>query len=140
MHWDDYYMTIAEAVSQRSPDPSTKHGCVIVSEDNQLVSTGYNGPVKGFPNDKVQYTRPEKYKWMIHAEQNATIFANQSIKGCTAYITGHPCCECFMHLVQSGIKKVVYGSRMSKCISQDDYRIIDTVRREMGIELINLID
>lgn len=140
MDWDTYYMTIAEVVSRRSPDPSTKHGCVIVNEDNQVVSTGYNGPLKGFPNEKVQYTRPEKYKWMIHAEQNAMIFAGKSLKGCTAYITGHPCCECFMHLVQSGIKKVVYGSRMSKCISQDDFRIIDTIRREMNIELINLID
>jgi|TARA_R110002096_G_scaffold356688_2_gene549929 dCMP deaminase len=140
MDWDDYFYQIAHTVSLRSPDPDTKHGCIIVDDNNRIVSTGYNGPVKGFPNHLVQYTRPEKYKWMIHAEDNALAFAKTDLDGCKAYITGHPCCECFRRLVQAGITKVVYGSLSSKCISCDDYRIIDMIRRELGIEMLNIID
>tara|TARA_B100000686_G_C16401070_1_gene767330 strand:+ start:202 stop:684 length:483 start_codon:yes stop_codon:yes gene_type:complete len=139
MDWDSYFMRIAESISLRSSDPSTKHGCVIVDSKHSVVSTGYNGPVMGFPNDKVCYDRPEKYKWMIHAEQNAIIFAQRSLVGCTAYITGHPCCACFMHLVQSGVKRIVYGTRMSKCLDTSDFRVIDKVSKEMKIELINLL-
>src|SRR5512146_3414705 len=59
--WDEYFLDLAEQVSRRSPDPSTKHGCVLVDRDRRVVSTGYNGPVAGLPNDLVPVTRPEKY-------------------------------------------------------------------------------
>ncbi|MFN7337838.1 MAG: cell division protein DedD, partial [bacterium] len=43
--WDEYFLSIAEMVSRRSPDPNTKHGCVIVDSGKRILSTGYNGPV-----------------------------------------------------------------------------------------------
>ena len=140
MDWDKYFYDIAEAVSKRSPDPNTKHGCVLVDSDRRVVSTGYNGPVKGFPNDQVDYSRPNKYQWMIHAEDNAVIFAKRDLSGCTAYITGHPCCNCFRRLVQAGVKRVVYGTRMSKCLEPYEYKVCDRLSRELGIELLNIID
>jgi dCMP deaminase len=117
--WDEYFLAIAELVSRRSPDPSTKHGCVLVDPDRRVISTGYNGPISGLPNGMVPATRPEKYTWMIHAEDNAVCFARCDLRGATAYVTGMPCDACFRRLLQVGIKRIVYGSRQSACI--DDY-------------------
>ena len=59
--WEPYFLNIAEAVSKKSPDPNTKHGCVIVDAQNRVISTGYNGPVQGIPHDIIDWTRPNKY-------------------------------------------------------------------------------
>jgi len=140
MDWDEYFIDIAKAVSKRSPDPDTKHGCVIVDDKNRVVSTGYNGPVKGFPNNLVDYNRPDKYNWMIHAEDNAILFAHRDLAGCTAYITGHPCCTCMRRMAQSGIKRVVYGMLTSKCITDTEFKVIQQLSRELNIEMLNIID
>ena len=49
--WDEYFLAIVEVVSTRSPDPHTKHGCVLVDAGKRVLSTGYNGPVSGLPRD-----------------------------------------------------------------------------------------
>lgn len=131
-------MNIADAVSLRSPDPNTKHGCVLVDTNNRIISTGYNGPVKGFPHDKVDFTRPNKYKFLLHAEENAVLFARCDLTGATAYITGHPCAPCFLRLVQAGVKKIVYGGKMSACITEYEYKVCDSISKELGIEMLNL--
>lgn len=116
--WDEYFLDIARVVSTRSPDPNTKHGCVIVDNENRIVSTGYNGPISGIPNGMVDYSRPNKYTWMCHAEQNALSFARCDLTGSTAYITGAPCATCFRQLVQSKVKRIVHGDTESACISE----------------------
>ena len=131
-------MTIAEDVSLRSPDPHTKHWCVLVDTNNRIVSTGYNGPIKGLDHALVELKRPHKYNWMIHAEDNAVLFAKCNLEGCTAYITGHPCADCFRRLVQAGIQRVCYGDRMSACISPDQFKMCADVCRNLKIEMINM--
>ena len=138
MNWDDYFLNIAEQVSLRSPDPTTKHGCIIVDENNRVLSTGYNGPVRGFPNDKIQLKRPHKYDWMIHAEDNAVLFAKCDLEGSTAYITGHPCGQCFRRLAQVGVKRIVYGPKMSKCITTNEFKVCNDISREIGIKMLNI--
>lgn len=99
-------MAQAFLIAQRSFDESTKCGCVLVSKDGRVLSTGYNGPVKGLNDAKVPQTRPEKYDWFMHAEENALCAYASSwtdIQGATAYITGLPCNNCFRALVQKGI-------------------------------------
>ena len=107
--WDRYFLNLAEVIATRSPDPNTQHGCVLVDADNRLISTGYNGPVTGLPNDLVPLTRPEKYEWFIHAEDNAVCFARQDLRGATAYVTGMPCAACFRRLLQVGIRRICHG-------------------------------
>ena len=58
--WEEYYVTMAHVVAQRSFDPSSKCGCVLVSKDNRVLSTGYNGPLKGSIDEEIPLTRPEK--------------------------------------------------------------------------------
>ncbi|WP_432798829.1 deoxycytidylate deaminase [Poriferisphaera sp. WC338] len=136
--WDDYFLELAEQVSRRSPDPSTKHGCVIVDQDKRVVSTGYNGPVQGLPNEEVPLTRPEKYDWFVHAEDNAVAFARCDLRGGTAYVTGQPCAPCFRRLLQVGLKRIVYGGRQSACISESETAACMRMAELLGVEVVCL--
>jgi dCMP deaminase len=111
MKWSEYYLGIAEAVKLKSKDQSTQIGAVIVGDDKQIVSTGYNSFPRNIVdgNDERQL-RPEKYYWMEHAERNAIYNAalnGVSTKGTSIYLTcGIPCCDCARGIINSGIKKV----------------------------------
>ncbi len=134
--WDQYFLDIAEQVSRRSPDPNTKHGCVLVDRDNRVISTGYNGPVGGLPNEVVPLTRPEKYDWFIHAEDNAVAFARCDLRGATAYVTGAPCAACFRRLLQVGVKRIVYGGRASACINDAEMEACRIMAEHKGVEVV----
>jgi dCMP deaminase len=136
--WDDSFLTIAQQVSTRSPDPSTKHGCVLVSADRRVISTGYNGPVAGLPNELVPLDRPAKYNWFIHAEDNAVVFARCDLRGCTAYVTGRPCAACFRRLLQVGVRRIVYGHRESACVAPDEIEACDAMANALGVEIVTV--
>lgn len=111
MKWSEYYLGIAEAVKLKSKDQSTQIGAVIVGDDKQIVSTGYNSFPRSIVDDNDErQVRPEKYYWMEHAERNAIYNAalnGVSTKGTTIYLTcGIPCCDCARGIINSGIKKV----------------------------------
>jgi len=133
--WDEYFLDLAEQVSRRSPDPSTKHGCVLVDADRRVVSTGYNGPVAGLPNDLVPLTRPAKYDWLIHAEDNAVAFARCDLRGATAYVTGMPCAACFRRLLQVGVARIVHAGRASACISGPEEAACRRMAEALGVEI-----
>lgn len=133
--WDEYFLSIAKVVSTRSPDPSTKHGCVLIDRENRILATGYNGPVAGIPHDIIDYTRPNKYTWMCHAEQNALCYARCDLTGATAYITGRPCPPCFRQLIQSGVRRIVHGPVESACISDYDKWACEQMAESKGVEL-----
>jgi len=134
--WDDYFLKIAEEVSRRSPDPSTKHGCVLVDSDRRVVSTGYNGPVAGLTNEIVPLTRPDKYDWFIHAEDNAVAFARCDLRGATAYVTGAPCAACFRRLLQVGIRRVVHAERTAACLSASELEACQKMAGDLGVEWV----
>jgi dCMP deaminase len=136
--WDEYFLTLAEQVSRRSPDPNTKHGCILVDRDNRVISTGYNGPVGGLPNEVVPLTRPEKYDWFIHAEDNAVAFARCDLRGATAYVTGPPCSACFRRLLQVGIRRLVIGERQSACISDSERKACDLMAKLLNVKIITV--
>lgn len=106
--WQDYLLGLAKCVSKRTSDSQTGHGCVIVGPDHRIISTGCNGfPRKMKDDSALPNTRPEKYPWMLHAEENAISNANGPLEGGTAYITGKSCLHCMMLLWQNGVKKIV---------------------------------
>lgn len=108
--WDQTFIGIAMVIAKRSKDPSTQVGAVIVGRDNRIVGIGYNGMPKG--DDKAfPWTRPEKYDYVIHAEENAILNAKGNItdiEGSTLYCTHYPCVKCSRLLAQTGISKVVF--------------------------------
>lgn len=134
--WDRYFLDLAEQVSRRSPDPNTKHGCVLVDADKRVISTGYNGPVAGLANEIVPLTRPEKYDWFMHAEDNAVCFARCDLRGATAYVTGEPCAACFRRLLQVGIRRIVYGHRMARCITDNERDACHQMAEALGVEIV----
>ena len=134
--WDEYFMAIAEQVSRRSPDAHTKHGCVLIDRDHRLISSGYNGPVAGMPNTMVPLTRPEKYNWFIHAEDNAVAFARCDLRGATAYVTGPPCAACFRRLLQVGVTRIVYGDRQSACITDVEWDACKKMAHALNVEIV----
>ena len=133
--WDDYFLVLAEQVSRRSPDQHTKHGCVLVDQDRRVISTGYNGPVSGVPNELVPLVRPDKYNWFIHAEDNAVAFARCDLRGATAYITGPPCAACFRRLLQVGVRSIVHANRQSACINDSERQACQAMAEALGVEV-----
>ena len=111
MNWKEYFRNIAHQVKLKSKDEKTQIGAVIVGEDNEIVSTGYNSFPRGISDDiSERQERPEKYFWFEHAERNAIYNAARigvSLKNSTIYLTsGLPCMDCARGIVNSGIKVV----------------------------------
>ena len=107
--WDEYFMKIAETVAEKSKDPSSKMGCVIVDQNKRVVSLGYNGMIQGADESKMTLEeRPMKYYFAIHSEMNAVIFAHQDLTGCTLYNKVATCENCLKYCLQAGIKRFVY--------------------------------
>lgn len=106
----EWALGLAVAVSQRSRDPSTKVGAVIIRPDKTICSMGYNGfPRTMEDKDEWWNVREEKYARVIHAEMNALLNSKESVKGMALYCT-HPCCEhCAKHIIAAGIESVIFG-------------------------------
>lgn len=136
--WDEYFLTLADQVSRRSPDPNTQHGCVLVDEDRRVISTGYNGPVAGLPHKLVPLERPAKYDWFIHAEDNAVAFARCDLRGATAYVTGTPCAACFRRLLQVGVRRIVQGKRESACLNDEQREACRTMADALSVSWVEL--
>lgn len=123
--WDVYYMTQAFLVAQKSIDPSTKHGSIWVSDSNRILSEGYNGPLQNIDDNKVPLTRPEKYYWILHSEENCLLSyggRSEGLENSKIYITGRPCHRCLRMMIQKGIKKIIYAEVNSACIDQEDMK------------------
>mgnify|MGYP006097449107 CR=1 FL=1 len=146
---DNTYLQMAETWSQLSKALRKKVGCLIV-RDGAIISDGYNGTPSGFNNscedvtmdlppsgkvgrakNKRLITKPE----VIHAESNAITKlakSTQSSNGATMYITICPCVECSKLIIQSGIKRVVYGK-----LYRDDKGIKLLKRAKIAVDIGN---
>ena len=108
---DDYYMGEAFWIASKSKDPRTQVGARLVSDHNDPISTGYNGPPKNINDNSIDWDRPAKYPFVIHAEDNAIKRAKRKgecLKGATLYVTAPPCKACMLDIVEAEIARVVY--------------------------------
>jgi dCMP deaminase len=105
--WDEYFIQIATLASTRSSDAETQHGCVITDKQHRVLGIGYNSFPVGMPDDILPNMRPQKYKWMVHAERNALANCTLRPENGIAYITGPPCLDCAKSLYQEGIRHFV---------------------------------
>ena len=112
--WDEYFMGVAKLSGLRSKDPNTQVGCCIVSQDNKILSMGYNGLPKGCSDDEFTWAREgedNKYFYSTHTELNAILnYRGGSLEGATIYVTLFPCNECAKAIIQAGIQTIVYES------------------------------
>ena len=118
LSWDEFFMGIAKLSAGRSKDPSTQGGACIVSEDNRILSIGYNGAPNGFDDEHFPWGRDgenldTKYPYVCHAEMNAILNyrgSKKDLEKAKIYVDLFPCNECAKIIIQSGIKEVVYLS------------------------------
>lgn len=112
--WDEYFMGVALLASCRSKDPNTQVGACIVSPENIILSTGYNGFPVGCSDDEYPWEREgeqTKYPYVVHAELNAILNASgKSLRNARLYVDLFPCNECAKAIIQSGIREVIYLS------------------------------
>ena len=116
--WYEYFMSIAKLSAMRSKDPSTQVGACIVSNDNRILSIGYNGAPNGFDDEKFPWGREgenlnTKYPYVCHAELNAILNyrgSKKDLENAKIYVDLFPCNECAKIIIQSGIKEVIYLS------------------------------
>ena len=75
--WDEYFMGVAILAAQRSKDPNTQVGACIVSNDNKILSIGYNGMPLNCSDDDFTWERDtaddNKYFYTVHSELNAIL-------------------------------------------------------------------
>ena len=118
INWDEYFMAIAKLSAMRSKDPSTQVGACIVSNDNRILSIGYNGAPNGFDDDRFPWAREgeslnTKYPYVCHAELNAILNyrgSKKDLENSKIYVDLFPCNECAKIIIQAGVKQVIYLS------------------------------
>lgn len=114
INWDEYFMGIAALSALRSKDPNSQVGACIVSEENKILSVGYNGFPIGCSDEKFPWGREgeptkTKYPYVVHSELNAILnYRGGSLYGTKIYVTLFPCNECAKAIIQAGIKTVIY--------------------------------
>ncbi len=131
--WTEYFMNIAEQVASRSTCDRKHIGAVIV-RDKTILSTGYNGSIKGAPHcDDVGHDMENGHcVRTVHAEANAVAQAAKhgvAIDNSEIYITASPCLTCFKLIANAGIKVVYY-----KEFYRDER--INEYAKQAGIKLI----
>jgi len=130
--WNQYFMNIGREVATRATCDRKHVGAVIV-RDKTILSTGYNGSIKGMPHcdDAGHMMEDGHCVATIHAEANAVIQAARNgvrLEGGEIYVTASPCWNCFKMLANAGIKTIYYGEFYR------DERIFSIARR-LGIKL-----
>lgn len=136
--WNEYFMEITDLVASRSTCDRAFVGCLLVNDDNRIVSSGYNGSVASNPHcDDVGHTMRDGHCIAtIHAEMNALLYCAKegiSVKGCSAYVTHFPCLNCTKALIQAGIKQIYYTNDYRV----DDYAIVLLNRNNVGFEKLS---
>ena len=139
--WDEYFMGLAHLSALRSKDPNTQVGAAIVDENHRVVSVGYNGFPTGVSDDEFPWSREgdvltSKYAFVVHAELNAILNSQRSVRGCTIYVSLFPCNECAKAIIQAGITCVVYES--DKYDGTEGNVASKRMFHDAGVELIQL--
>ena len=133
--WDEYFMNIARVVSSRATCDRKHVGAVIV-RDRTILSTGYNGSIRGMPHcDEVGHIMEDGHcVATIHAEMNAIIQAARNgvrIEGASAYVTASPCWNCFKALANAGIQRICFGEFYR---DERSFRVAE----RLGIQMVHI--
>jgi dCMP deaminase len=113
-----------------------KHVGAVVVRDRTILSTGYNGSIRGMPHcDEAGHMMEDGHcVATIHAEMNAIIQAARNgvrIEGASIYITASPCWSCFKALANAGLMRICYGE-----FYRDERSF--QVAAHLGIEMVHV--
>lgn len=144
--WKTRFLKLAKHIAKDSKDPSTKVGAVIVDEDNNVRTIGYNGFPRGVKDTTERLNdRKLKYPLTVHAELNALLTmarVGTPTKGTTMVCTHYPCSNCSGAMVQAGIKEVVVYSANEDFKSRwdEDMKMSELILKEGGVEVVVIDD
>ena len=133
--WHEYFMNIARQVATRATCDRKHVGAVIV-RDKTILSTGYNGSIRGAPHCTDVGCLMDNHHCIrtVHAEANALVQAARHgvrLEGSEIYVTASPCFNCFKLIANSGIRTVYYGE-----FYRDD-RVLQFAH-DAGIQMVHL--
>ena len=133
--WETYFMNIAHEVATRSTCDRKHVGAVIV-RGKTILSTGYNGSVRGMHHcDEIGHEMENGHcVRTIHAEANAVVQAARNgvrIDEAEIYVTASPCYDCFKMIANAGLSSIYYGE-----LYRDTH--INSLAEQIGIKLVNL--
>jgi len=133
------YMDIATVIAQRSHDAETKVGAVLVNNSSgAIIATGFNGFVRGADDSQLPNTRPQKYEYIVHAEQNLICNSAKhgiSMNNCSLICTLSPCKLCMRMLLNCGITKVIAKDLykdFNEILKMQDIKVEVTQEEENG--------
>jgi dCMP deaminase len=133
--WDQYFMAIAQQVATRSTC-DRKHVGAVVVRDRMILTTGYNGSIRGLPHcDDVGHMMDSGHcVRTVHAEANAIVQAacnGVRLEGGDIYVTASPCWNCFKLIANAGLRRIVFSEFYR------DERIFEFCQK-LGVELVHL--
>jgi dCMP deaminase len=134
------FIDVATQIAALSKDPSTKVGALIIGPANEIRASGWNGFPRGVVDSTQRWNdKPTKYKFVVHAEQNAICNAARagvSTEGCSLLVTAlHPCNECAKSIVQAGIKKVYAPWPDDESRWAASFEVAVEIFREAGVDV-----
>lgn len=133
--WERYFMNLALQAATRSTC-SRKHVGAVITRDKTILSTGYNGSIRGAPHCSDVGCLMEDGHCIrtVHAEANALVQAachGIRLEGGEIYVTASPCFNCFKLIVNAGIRKIYFAEFYR------DERVL-SFAKDLGIEMNHL--
>lgn len=134
--WPVVFMQMAHAIAQRSKDPSFQAGAVVVDADNVVLGVGFNGPPRAVDDAKVPWeTRPDKYAFIKHAEDNALWYAAAAhgagaLHQASVFVNGRPCSRCVLGMIRAGVDFCVWDDTnplQPKCADDTDRLAVEAI-------------
>ncbi len=136
--WDRRFLGLAAHVAKWSKDPSTQVGAVIAN-DKRVVSLGFNGFPQGLSDDHRLHDRETKYSLVLHAEENALLFASSDLTGNTIYVYPlPPCSRCAAKIIQTGITRVVTTIPDDMSRWEESVALTRTIFQEAGVDMVEV--
>jgi dCMP deaminase len=136
--WDKYFLNIVDNIKTRSTCTRRQFGAIVVNDKREIISTGYNGVVRGAEHCedvgcvkdemKIESGMGHGICPAVHAEQNALIQAGRLAEGATMYLNGFPCKICARLIANAGVKRLVMGGDYS---DEEGLKILKGARIEM---------
>ncbi|ABT15194.1 hypothetical protein NY2A_B795R [Paramecium bursaria Chlorella virus NY2A] len=121
-----------------SKDPKMKVATMIIDNNNNIASVGYNGMPRGFEETTARWEKPNKYNYVVHAEANAIVTAARNgfrLDGCSIITTLFPCNECAKLIIQAGIRKVITSKPIESSTWGESFKYSKEMFDECGIEV-----
>ena len=125
-------------------EPDTRVAALILAPgSHQIISTGVNGMCRGVAERQERWTRPAKYRWVVHAELDAIASAARAgvrLDGSVCVVTLFPCADCCKALIQAGIRELVSPEPdVTHPRWGQDFEVAAQMLREAGVRVVTAV-